>query len=274
MLTELILDPINTLIYLLLALPGRMIAISCHEWGHAYMAYRCGDDTAKRMGRLTLNPLAHLDLFGFAMMMIVGFGWAKPVMVNPNNFRNYRRDDLKVSLAGITMNLILFIIGVVLMYGIAAMALYKASLNTFTDAFYIESYMGAKVFISGDFGMWVTDVVQYVPYLSEYLIQPAFGTVTRYLYEMLMYFTLTNLVLAIFNLIPVPPLDGSHVLDDLGLYRIKDRFSMKSRNIMQIVMLVLLFSGASTWLISNVQELVFKGVGYMAGLVYQAIGLF
>ena len=273
MLSELILNPVSTLVYLLLALPGRMIAISCHEWGHAYMACRCGDDTARRMGRLTLNPLAHLDLFGFAMMMIVGFGWAKPVPVDPRNFRNFRRDDLKVSLAGITMNLILFVIGVVLMYGIAAMALYKASLNTYTDAFYIESYMGMKVFISGDMGMWISDVVQNVPYLSEYLIQPAFGTVTRYLYEMLMYFTLTNLVLAVFNLIPVPPLDGWHVLDDLGLYRIKGRIPVNFRQWASVIMMVLLFSGASTWLINGARDLVFSGVGYVAGIVYQAMGL-
>ena len=88
-----------------------LIGLCCHEWGHAYVAYRCGDDTAKRAGRLTLNPLRHLDPVGTILMFFVGFGYAKPVPVNPYNFRGDRnRDDFLVSIAGITVNLILFVL--------------------------------------------------------------------------------------------------------------------------------------------------------------------
>ena len=83
-----------------------LIGLCCHEWGHAYVAYRCGDDTAKRAGRLTLNPLRHLDPVGTILMFFAGFGYAKPVPVNPYNFRGDRnRDDFLVSIAGITVNL-------------------------------------------------------------------------------------------------------------------------------------------------------------------------
>lgn len=88
-----------------------LIGLCCHEWGHAYVAYRCGDDTAKRAGRLTLNPLRHLDPVGTILMFFVGFGYAKPVPVNPYHFRGDRnRDDFLVSIAGITVNLILFVL--------------------------------------------------------------------------------------------------------------------------------------------------------------------
>ena len=148
MLSSFAADPIGTLIYLLLAMPGRLLAISFHEWGHAWMAYKCGDPTAKNVGRMTINPLAHLDLFGLAMMLLAGFGWAKPVPVNPRNFRNLRRDDLKVSLAGITMNIILFVVGMVIIYIIVGVALSAAAANTWHDAFYLENYYGQLCFFA------------------------------------------------------------------------------------------------------------------------------
>lgn len=101
------------LLNLLYVIPGVIIALSFHEWGHAFAAYKMGDPTARNLGRLTLNPLAHIDPMGFLMMVIVGFGWAKPVPVNPNNYRNYKAGELVVSLAGVTMNLILAIIGTI-----------------------------------------------------------------------------------------------------------------------------------------------------------------
>lgn len=102
---------LDTLKGFLYVIPGVIIALSFHEWGHAFAAYKMGDPTARNLGRLTLNPLAHIDPMGFLMMVIVGFGWAKPVPVNPNNYRNYKKGELVVSLAGVTMNLILAIIG-------------------------------------------------------------------------------------------------------------------------------------------------------------------
>ena len=85
-------------------------AFTFHEFAHAWVAYRLGDPTAKNMGRLTLNPLKHLEVFGILMVLTVGFGWAKPVMVNPSNLRNGRRDMALVAVAGPLTNLLLAVV--------------------------------------------------------------------------------------------------------------------------------------------------------------------
>ena len=96
--------PIEVLIILL---PILIFSLCFHEFAHGYIAYRLGDHTASRNGRLTLNPLAHLDLIGSLMILFVGFGWAKPVPVNPVNFSNPRVDMMKVAFAGPASNMIL-----------------------------------------------------------------------------------------------------------------------------------------------------------------------
>lgn len=95
---------------ILLNLPGLLIAIVFHELAHGYTAYLLGDNTAKNQGRLSLNPIKHLDLTGFLFMLVFRFGWAKPVPINPNNFKNRKRDTFLVSIAGVFMNFIIAII--------------------------------------------------------------------------------------------------------------------------------------------------------------------
>lgn len=84
-----------------------LIVMPAHEFAHAFVAYKCGDYTPKARGRLTLNPFAHFDVLGLIMLMVARFGWAKPVPINPYNFKHYKRDYFLVSIAGVTMNLIL-----------------------------------------------------------------------------------------------------------------------------------------------------------------------
>ncbi|MBQ1821091.1 MAG: site-2 protease family protein [Clostridia bacterium] len=100
-------DPLRFLRELACLLPVMLLSLTLHEWGHAFAAHKCGDDTAKNMGRMTLNPFAHIDPIGFFMILIAGFGWAKPVPVNSRNFRNYKKGEAIVSLAGVFMNLML-----------------------------------------------------------------------------------------------------------------------------------------------------------------------
>lgn len=88
-----------------------MLSLSLHELAHGYVAYKQGDPTAKMTGRLTFNPLAHIDAFGFVMFLTLGVGWAKPVPINPSNFKKYRSGIAKVSIAGPAVNLILCVIG-------------------------------------------------------------------------------------------------------------------------------------------------------------------
>ena len=111
-------SPVEFVIYLVLLAVAVLASLTLHELAHGYVAYRCGDPTAKMLGRLTLNPLKHLDPFGAACLVLLGFGWAKPVPVNPRNFQNYRRDDFMVSIAGIAVNLTLFILSTALLVGL------------------------------------------------------------------------------------------------------------------------------------------------------------
>ena len=108
---------------MILRIAAVLLCLVIHEVSHGLAAYHLGDPTAKQSHRLSLNPLRHLDPFGLIMMIAVGFGWAKPVPVNPLNFKHYRKDDLKVSVAGVTVNLLLFLTGTLLMYGVVAWAL-------------------------------------------------------------------------------------------------------------------------------------------------------
>tara|TARA_B100000586_G_scaffold34307_1_gene22062 strand:+ start:875 stop:1459 length:585 start_codon:yes stop_codon:yes gene_type:complete len=135
-----------------------MFALSFHEFAHAWMAEKCGDNTAARMGRLTLNPMAHLDMMGSLMILFVGFGWAKPVPVDGSNLRNPRTDMMKVAAAGPVSNLLLAMV--------AGMVLR---------------------FMNGT------------------------GLLTDSIFILLIYFTRINIALAVFNLIPVAPLDGSQI---------------------------------------------------------------
>ena len=108
-LSTLINDPIGFLKQLACIIPVMLISLTLHEWGHAYAAHKCGDDTARNLGRMTLNPFKHIDPIGLLMILLVGFGWAKPVPVNPRNYRNYKKGEAIVSLAGVFMNLLLAI---------------------------------------------------------------------------------------------------------------------------------------------------------------------
>ena len=125
---------------ILVQIVGIAVAISVHEFGHAYSAHLLGDDTAKMYGRMTLNPAKHLDIMGLIAMLIVHIGWAKPVPVNPNNFKNYKVGNVIVSLAGVTANIIISIIRVIIkkhvnMYAIteitSAIIIYNVSFAAF-----------------------------------------------------------------------------------------------------------------------------------------------
>lgn len=118
----------------ILNLPGILIAIVCHEFAHGFMAYILGDNTARDNGRLTLNPIKHIDPVGFVCMLIFRFGWAKPVPINPNNFKKRKRDTFLVSIAGIATNFIIAtLVAVVIVYlPISNIYLYNILLITMT----------------------------------------------------------------------------------------------------------------------------------------------
>ncbi len=163
----------DPLAFFLIAL-ALVFALVLHELAHAAAALLFGDDTAKRMGRLTLNPLAHLDPLGTLLLLFMGFGWAKPVPINPLRFRNYRLGLFVVSIAGILVNLVLAVLAVLLL---------KALFARFPREVF-AAFQGANTLV---------------------------GSLALAVY----YFASLNLVLAVFNLLPIPPLDGSKILQSL-----------------------------------------------------------
>ena len=242
-------DPLGTLGFFLLAFPGRLLALSAHEFAHAWMADRCGDPTARMYGRLTLNPLKHLDPVGTLFMLLLGFGWARPVPVNPYNFRDLRRDDLKVSLAGVTMNMILFVLGFIATSVIAILAIAKTGQADFFE------------------------LVRYTVNLNPDFVSAMLGAIPGYIYQMLVYFVYVNISLAIFNLLPVPPLDGYHVLNDLLLKRSLFASQKAARTSMGILYL-LMFTGILGRILSYAVEAVISGAGLLLELVCRLGGPF
>lgn len=101
---------LDTIITKLLMLPGIIIGLSFHEFAHAFTSDRLGDPTPRRQGRVTLNPLAHIDWMGFIALLLLGFGWGKPVQIDPSYYKNRRRDEFLVGIAGVTMNFILAVL--------------------------------------------------------------------------------------------------------------------------------------------------------------------
>lgn len=149
-------------------------ALTFHEWGHGFIAYKLGDRTAKADGRLSLNPLDHLDPVGSIMMLFIGFGWAKPVPVNTRNFKKPRRDMALVSLAGPMMNFIV------------------AFISTIISTIAYET--GFALGLSSADGMSAVETIVLI---------------VQVIFE---YSAILNIGLGCFNLIPIPPLDGSNIL--------------------------------------------------------------
>ena len=237
-------DPVSFFVFMLYYAVAILLTLMLHEIAHGYVAYRNGDPTAKMMGRLTLDPRKHLDPIGTICLVLLGFGWAKPVPVNPRNFRgNYRRADFLVSIAGVVTNLTLFIV-----------ALFLATLiNPLLWRPEVIQYYGARELLSSNgaaFGAILYGVVD-----DALLKTPWLMHVQRFL----LLFSSMNLAIAVFNLLPIPPLDGFHVLNDLIL---KGKLSMNRQffQIAQVVLLVLVFSGALTSVLTFATDAVEGGV--------------
>jgi Zn-dependent protease len=150
---------------MLYSLPAVVLGLTAHEFMHAWAAFRLGDDTAREQGRLSLNPLRHIDPLGFLFLVVAGFGWAKPVQFNREKLKRPRRDEALIALAGPFSNLLLAVL--------ASVALRLLALA--------------------------------VPGMAE-------GGAGRILFNLFMYLIYINYGLFVFNLIPIPPLDGSHLV--------------------------------------------------------------
>ena len=185
------------IIDMLTMLPGILIALTFHEFAHGLAAYAMGDDTAKNAGRLSLDPMKHIDPIGFIMLFIMRFGWAKPVPINENNFRHERLGLFFVSIAGITMNLILALIFQLILF-------------------------------------FTADIVQ----LSAYV-------------DVMSGIVWINIMLAAFNLLPIPPLDGSKIIYTFLPRNLRFTF-YKYESYGSIILIILLLTGGISLLLNPV----------------------
>ena len=194
-----------------------MIAIVFHEWAHAWAAYKSGDPTAKMMKRMTLNPARHLEPMGMLAFLLIGIGWAKPVPVNPFNYRNFRRGNFFVSIAGVTVN---FIIGFVASLGFVL----------------IETY--------GNLGnIWVWGIGMFF-----------------------MFTMIINISLMIFNLLPIPPLDGYNLL--VSFTKPNNRYMRWARENAMFLLLAVLLISMFTGAIAGLRNVIVDGFTAFWGLFF------
>jgi Zn-dependent protease len=203
-------DPYTALI----TLPGTLLGFTFHEFAHAYTAVRFGDPTPERQGRLTINPLAHIDIWGLILIIFAGFGWAKPVQTNPSNYQgDIRKKDLIVSFAGPVANLVIAIIASIIAVALLRSGVYKS----------MDTNAVQVIFDILDRAIWI------------------------------------NCVLFIFNLVPIPPLDGFHVLADLLPLESFDFIHMLHRY-SNIILMIFIISPASDYVVGAGALFVYKAI--------------
>ena len=224
----------GALLGLILTIPGVLIAITFHEFAHAFAADKLGDDTARREGRLSLNPIDHLDPIGSLLLLFAGFGWGKPVHVNPRNYTrkmSMEKGEAIVSIAGPLMNFLLAIV-----FTIATCITLKV---TDSAILFIENQM----------------VIIASSKTIEIIIQILVTTVA------------INVGLGVFNLIPLPPLDGSKVIMPFLPYKAK-QFFINNESIFYIVFVVIWLTGIASIIISPIID----GINY--GIFKLALSIF
>ena len=209
---------------LIVSIPAVLIAITFHEFAHGYAAYKLGDDTAKNEGRLSLNPFDHLDPIGSLMLLFAGFGWGKPVHVNPRNYTrkiSMEKGEAIVSIAGPAMNLLL-----ALLFSLIYCAIYK---------FANISFLGSSV--------------------GKVIILLISATIS------------TNIGLGVFNLIPLPPLDGSKVIMPFLPFKAKQWF-VNNEQIFYIIFVVIWITGIAGIIITPAINVVSTGILNLARMIF------
>ena len=216
----------EALLALILSIPGVIIAMTFHEFAHAWVADRLGDDTPRRQGRLTLNPFKHMEPIGMLMLLFAGFGWGRPVEINPNNFNRtitIRKGNALVALAGPVMNLILALI--------------------FSIIYALILAFGGVDFINSQVGGIITDIIMYTIFM--------------------------NVGLGVFNLIPLPPLDGSKVLVAILPTNARSWFESHER-ILYLVFIIIWITPIASLIISPVIRLINNG---LLNLIASIVGM-
>ena len=207
-------SPTQALIYILSIFLAMCIGLSFHECAHAWTAYKLGDPTAKNLGRMTLDPFKHIDPLGMLCFLLFGIGWAKPVMITTRNLKNFRRDDVLISLAGPVTNLLLSFVFFGIFFFLTPVLMFRA---------------------------------------------PAILSILATIYSV-------NIGLAVFNVLPIPPLDGFHVVTSLFVrksYKVVDFL----RQYGYWILLILLFTGVLDYILT-------PAINWFTSLYYSIFSLF
>ncbi len=216
------------ILQIVLAIPCIIIALSFHEAAHGYVAYKMGDPTARNLGRLTLNPIKHLDLFGSLCMLFVGYGWAKPVPINTRYFKNQKKGMALTALAGPVTNFLL---------GIGGILIYRAvALLTTTDA--------------------MSSAMENNETLLTFILA---------LMMLIQAFIMYNLSFAVFNMIPIPPFDGSRVL--FAFLPDKIYFGIMKYEQYIMIAVVLFFTVGPGFSIGSIVTGIWSGINSLLDLV-------
>ncbi len=218
-------DFFSVIVYILSSLMTIFLVLPLHECAHGFVAYKLGDSTAKRQGRLTLNPLAHIDYLGAALLLLVGFGWAKPVPINARNFKNPKVGMAISALAGPMSNLLAAIIAGLLYNGL--LALFANTIGMLEAAL----------------GIW------------------------KYLFLFLQFFIMINVGLAVFNFLPIPPLDGSKIL--MAFLPNKVIFKiMQYEQIISIVLMIVILMGGFNGILNLADNFLYSVIMWLTGLPF------
>lgn len=199
------------------------VILPLHELAHGWVAYKFGDPTAKNAGRLTFNPLVSIDPWGAVLILLLGFGWAKPVPVNPNNFKHPRVGMAVTAAAGPASNFLAALVGAFV---------------------YVAVFVGSGFSVSG----------------------------SNFAMELLWTFVAINISLAVFNLIPVPPLDGSKILASFLPGRLQQQF-YRHQGVFVIVLYAMMFTGVLSGPLSYVQSVCANGIIWLAKLPFVLAGV-
>ncbi|GHV26285.1 zinc metalloprotease [Clostridia bacterium] len=245
-------DPAAFIDLALYRVPAVLIALVLHEFAHAYAAFKLGDMTARDHGRLTLNPLAHLDLMGTLLMVFAGFGWAKPVPIDLSHSQHPDRDDIIVSVAGVAVNFTLFII--------ITFALIQVDARLWEKFVYEESTTFERLSYNGNILMPI--MYGYADVFDRFYVNPSLVPVMRFLGH----FSLINLSLALFNILPIPPLDGSHIITDILMKNASYQLRRIVMGAGSAALLILSFTGVLGRVIGWAADAVQSGLLKMVGL--------